>query len=176
MDQWDLIRISKFLPRLYVGALLGGIYAGFNGFAQWDIPVFLLESPSMLTSLAFPAYGILFGMLWLGLGPLLALFLAGLKDGLAIKSYLAAGGAIYFAEAYVEESKGALLLGLSVGLVESLSFLYAATGGMYLAIYLTEVYRNGAAAEETRRTNFARKTMESLFLALMAIGLRLALY
>lgn len=177
MEQKNLILMSKFLPRLYVMALLGGAYAGFNGVVPWGIDIStFLENPSILSTLAFPAYGTLLGMLWLGIGPMFALFFSGVKDGLAIKSYLVAGGKLYFTEAYVAEKSAAVLLGVGVGLVESLSLLYAATGGMYLAVYLVEVYIYGSGAEGTQKINFARKMAVSLFLAAIAVGLRFAIY
>lgn len=177
IERRNLNRLSKILPRLYVLAFLAGGYSGFTGVLAWNTGSWLpLGDPQILRTLAFPAYGILFGMLWLGAGPLVALFFSGLKDGAALKSYLLAGGSIYFGEAYVMGDKGAQLLGIGVGLVESMSLLYASTGGMYLAMHLIERYRYGMGAGEVQKINFTRKVAIGLFLAAIAVGLRLTLY
>ncbi len=169
--------MSKILPRLYVIVFLAGGYAGLIGAFGGDVGRWpLLGDSSILNTMAFPAYGVLLGMIWLGVGPLIALFFVGLKDGVALKAYLIGGGNIYFDEAYIAGEIGASLLRLGIGLMESLSLLYASVSGMYLATYLIGLYRYGIGVEETHKNNFSRKALVSLFLAVIAVGLRITLY
>ncbi|MEE9594276.1 MAG: hypothetical protein V3V92_02645 [Candidatus Hydrothermarchaeales archaeon] len=177
IEQRKLKLMSRFLPRLYVFVFLAGGYSGLIGLFGWSIDSWLpLEDSNPLGTLAFPAYGILFGMLWLGVGPLVILFFSGLKDGITLKSYILGGGNMYFREAYITGDVGAQLLDIGVGLMESMSLLYASTGGMYLAVYLSERYREGMGAEETQKINFTKKVVVSFILAGLVVGLRHYLY
>jgi len=161
IDGENLHRLSRIMPRLYVSTFLAGGYLGLTetNIILWE----MWRSTTILETFAFPAYGILFGMLWMGVGPLIALFFTGIKDGIALKLHFLDGG-----------GPGAQLFDIGLGLLESMSLLYAATGGMYLAVYISENYRNGMVVDETQKINFIRKAAVSILLAGAVIGLRLA--
>ncbi len=165
--------ISMVLVRIYVLIFLLGLYMGYSGFGLRlpDIP--RDASPILLHEISWALSGALFGMLWLGIGPLLALYYLGLQNGGLLGSYLSGGGAIYFREEYVTEGIGANTMALGAGLMESLAFLYASVGGMYLAMYCLEIFDSGVAVDETQRINFSRKMFEGLLIAMAAAGMRL---
>jgi hypothetical protein len=172
IERLNLDIVSRLLPRLYVIAFFAGGYSGFISVQVLNIDFLWVLNHYIPGSMAFPAYGILFGMLWMGMGPVAVLFFSGLKDGSAFKSYLMEGGEIYYTEKYVAANMTAKFLEAGVGLVESISLLYASTGGMYLALYLANLYRTGISMEENMKVNFIRRVAISLFLAVTATGLR----
>ncbi len=167
--------ISKILIKVYVLVFLFGLYLGYSGIsAPVPMSILLESTPILLYELSWSLFGMLFGMLWLGVGPIIALYYIGIGNGALLKSYLGGGGALYFKKEYILEGIAAHTLELGAGLMEALAFLYGAVGGMLLAMYYIEVYDSGIAIDETQKINFTRKLAESLLLATAAAGLRMA--
>jgi hypothetical protein len=156
----------RFLVRAYVLLLVVGFVAGL----KFDLGVgFHIEASN---ELVWTLAGTLSGMLYLGLGPVIALFFLGVHNGELIDAYLASEGGL-IRESAVDPQLANGMLEICRSSMETLAFLYGAVGGMYLSMYYLEVYNSGFAMDEAPKKNFIRKFAESLLLASIAFGLRL---
>lgn len=170
MEISDFSKYSRPIVRLYVAVLILGVIAGL--FTDLGIELGS-DSGSAIYELAWPLGGIIFGMTWFGIGPVIALFAVGIYVAGLIKSYIAVGGTLFVGGGAVSSQLVTSTIDVARGSMEALAFLYGAVGGMYIALHYAEIFDYGTSIDDTAKRNFLRKLAQSFALALVAAGLRL---
>jgi hypothetical protein len=165
----DLTKYSKSIVRLYMAVLVLGMIVGIST----DL-TFGFDADSAIYEFAWPLAGIMFGAAWLGVGPIIALFAAGIYMGGLIKSYAAAGGTLIVGGGAVSSQLVTSTMDVARGSMEVLAFLYGAVAGMYIALHYAEIFDYGTSIDDTAKRNFLRKLTQSLAVAFIAAGLRAA--
>lgn len=165
----DLSRYQKPIVRIYVVVLIIGVVVGVSTDLTFEVDN---NANSAIYELAWPLAGIMFGVAWLGVGPIIALFAAGIYVGGLIKSYVAAGGALIVGGGAVSSRLVSSTMDLARGSMEVLAFLYGAVGGMYLVLHYAEIYEYGASIDDTLLRNFKRKLAQGLAIGFIAMGLK----
>lgn len=165
----DLSKYSRLIVRLYVAVLMLGVIVGL--FTDSGIE---FDSGSAIYEIAWPLGGVLFGATWFGIGPVIALFAIGIYVAGLIKSYIAVGGTLFVGGGAVSSPLVTSTIDMVRGSMEALAFLYGAVGGMYIALHYAEIFDYGTSIDDTAKRNFLRKLAQSLALAFVAVGLRVA--
>jgi|GEM_PF-6495533 hypothetical protein len=156
------------LIRGYVLALIIGIVVGI----KQNNPSHFLTIETRIGTLFWPIAGILSGMIFSGVGPFLAILILGNNNGILIGRYIAGGDYFILKEANVDPSAAYALVEVCRSLIESISFLYASVGGLYLYLYYRDIFDTGYINDETPKKNSVRKILESIILAAIAAGLK----
>ena len=165
----DLSRYQRPIVRLYVAVLITGVVVGVSTDLTFEVET---AADSAIYELAWPLAGILFGAAWLGVGPIIALFAAGVYVGGLIKSYAAAGGALIIGGGAVSSQLVSSTMDMARGSMEVLAFLYGAVAGMYITLHYAEIYDYGASIDDALLRNFKRKLAQGLAIAFIAVGLK----
>lgn len=165
----DLSKYSRLIVRLYVVVLIIGVVAGISTDLTFEVDN---KANSAIYELAWPLAGIMFGAAWIGVGPIIALFAAGVYAGGLIKAYAAAGGTLLVEGGAVSSQLVASTMDMALGSMEVLAFLYGAVAGMYIALHYAEIYDFGTSIDDTQVRNFKRKSAQGLAIAFIAAGLK----
>lgn len=165
----DLLKYSRQTVRLYVIVLALGVIVGLSTDLGLE---FGSDSGSPIYEIAWPLGGVMFGMAWFGMGPVIPLFAAGIYVAGLIESYIAVGGALFAGGGAVSPQLVTSTIDMARGSMEALAFLYGAVGGMYIALHYAEIFDYGTSIDDTAKRNFLRKLAQSLALGSVAVGLR----
>ncbi len=169
MGMSDLSKYSRLVVRLYVAVFILGVIIGLS--TGWSLD-FDPGSGSAIYEIAWALGGIMFGMAWFGIGPVIALFAIGIYVAGLIESYIAAGGTLFVGGGTINSQLVITTIDMGRGSMEALAFLYGAVGGMYIALHYAEIFDYGTVIDDTAKRNFLRKLAQSLVLAFIAVGLR----
>jgi hypothetical protein len=165
----DLSKYARVTVRIYVLVLILGVVIGGLTGLSFEIGV---DADSAISEFAWPLGGVLFGAAWLGVGPVVALFVAGVRLGGLVKTYVALGGTLFVGTGAVSSQLVASTVELAQASMEALAFLYGAVAGMYIAFHYAEIFEFGTPIDDTAKKNFQRKFTQSLAIAVVAVGLR----